>query len=395
MSEKVVGLVMFISALLVVYQNIGYPLFLRWYSRVRPTQGAIQTLRRYRASDYDRTLPSMTVLVPAYNEAEFISEKIRNIASIDYPRDKLKVLIVCDGCTDETANFAKATIQEAICEDTLYEVIECKNNSGKVAILNHYIPKIDSEICVLTDVSALISFDALLLAAEHMKHPDVGVVSASYRLLNQRYAGESHYWAYQQRIKQAESRLGSALGCHGALYLFRTQLFTPLAKDTINDDFVLPMKIVEKRYRAIYEPDMLAIELEPTDQPADFSRRLRISAGNMQQLLRLWRLFNPKNIGLAFTFFSGKALRLFTPYLMFILLLTPTLRLDVVWCQALFAGQVIFYLIAMVGWLIPPLRAHKLTGLITYFVAGNSASLIGGWRYLLGFNIWKKQDSEL
>ncbi len=394
MSEQVLGLLVFISALLVIYQNIGYPMLLRWYAKFNPTPKMAQSSRSYQACSQDQSLPSVTILIPAYNEADYIGEKIRNLASLDYPRDKLKVWIVCDGCQDETADIARATIQEAICADTLYEVMECDTNRGKVAVLNHYIPLVTSEICVLTDVSALISVDALLVAAEHMTQPDVGVVSASYRLLSQTHAGESSYWVYQQRIKQAESRLGSALGCHGAFYLFRTALFTPLATDTINDDFILPMRIVEQRYRAVYEPDMLAIELEPTDQPTDFHRRLRISAGNMQQLLRLWRLFNPLNLGLAFTFFSGKALRLVTPYLMFFLLLLPAMQLDKLWCQLLFAGQSLFYLTALAGWLLPSLRAYKPTALITYFVAGHSASLIGGWQYLLGVTAWQKRDLE-
>ncbi len=390
MSEAQLGLIVIISALLVIYQNVGYPLFLRWYAKRHPAPKTDQKQRSYQVSSSDKSLPSVTVLIPAYNEAAFIGEKIRNLASLDYPRNKLKILIVCDGCEDNTADIARATIQEVICADTFYEVIDCETNQGKVALLNQFIPLVESEICVLTDVSALISVDALLLAAEHLREPNVGVVSASYRLLSQRFTGESHYWNYQQRIKQAESHLGSALGCHGAFYLFRTSLFTPLDNDTINDDFILPMKIVEKHYRAVYEPDMLAIELEPTDQPADFHRRLRISAGNMQQFLRLWRLFDPRNLGLAFTFFSGKALRLLTPYLMFVLLVLPALKLDSIWCQALLAGQCLFYLIALMGWLSPALRETKLVGLITYFVAGHSASLLGGWQYLLRFNSWQK-----
>jgi cellulose synthase/poly-beta-1,6-N-acetylglucosamine synthase-like glycosyltransferase len=384
MNETLILVTVIICAALVVYQHVGYPLLLHWYARLHPLQPAALSARGYQVSSGDKQLPGVTILMPAYNEAAFIAEKIRNLASIDYPRDKLKVIIVCDGCSDNTAEVARSTIQEAICADTLYEIIEWGENMGKVAVLNSFIPQIDTEVCALTDVSALISVDALLHAAGHLRNPANGVVSASYQLLSQRFTGESQYWRYQQQIKLAESRMGSALGCHGAFYLFRSELFEPLDSDTINDDFILPMRIVEKQYRAIYEPAMLAIELESTDQPADFQRRLRISAGNMQQMLRLWRLFSPRNLGLSFTFFSGKALRVLTPYLLLALLLLPALQLESLWYQLLFGAQCLFYLTSLAGLLIPRLRNNKIAGLVTYFVAGHSASHLGGWQYLLG-----------
>jgi cellulose synthase/poly-beta-1,6-N-acetylglucosamine synthase-like glycosyltransferase len=370
----------------IIYHHIGYPLILRWYAKRCPPRQSPPASRRYRPCKSDQDLPSVTILLPAYNEAPWISEKIRNLASIDYPRDKLKVLIYCDGCSDETAQIARATIQEAICADTFYEVIENKLNRGKVAVLNQCIAQITTDICALTDVSALISVDALLLAAEHFNTPSVGVVNPSYRLLHHHYTGESQYWQYQQNMKQAETSLGSVIGCHGAFYLFRTHLFEPLAADTINDDFILPMQIVQQHYQAVYEPAMLAVELESTDQPDDFRRRLRISAGNMQQALRLWRLFNPRNLGIAFTFFSGKGLRLLMPYFLLLVLLLPLLRLEQPGYQAFLTAQCLFYLLALTGYLLPGTRNNKWIGAITYFVAGHTANLIGGWQYLLGLS---------
>lgn len=394
MTDLLTALLVVVSGGTILYHHVGYPLFLRWYARRHPTQNAQPGSRGYIAGVADKQLPSVTILMPAYNEAEYISEKIRNLASIDYPRDKLKVLIVCDGCSDDTAQIATATIQEAICSDTFYEIINCTENRGKVALLNEFIPQVDTHLCVLSDVSALISVDALLIAARHMQDPQVGVVGASYHLLNHQFNGESEYWRYQQRIKQTESSLGSVLGCHGAFYLFRSELFEPLAQDTINDDFMLPMRIIEKRFRAVYEPAMLAIELEPTDQPADFRRRLRISAGNMQQALRLWRLFSPGRSGVAFTFFSGKGLRLLTPYFLILMLILPATHLDQWWYQLLAAAQGLFYLIALAGWLSPALRSNRIVGLVTYFVAGHSASLIGGWQYLISGRGWRKSQPQ-
>ncbi|MDW1497262.1 glycosyltransferase family 2 protein [Vibrio sp. YT-19(2023)] len=382
-----------LSAFLIVYHHVGYPLLLKWLPLKRQAETKAPFVERaYKASKTDSQLPSITVIVPAYNEEQWIAEKIRNLASLDYPRDKLRVVIACDGCTDNTAEIAQATIQEAICSDTLFIINDHQINRGKVALLNEEMRHVSSDITALSDTSALISCDSLLLASQHYQNENVGVVNATYQIMSTNNQGEASYWRYQSRVKHQESLLGSTIGSHGAFYTFRTHLFEPLEVSTINDDFILPMRIVLRGYSAIYEPNMLALELEQSSDDADFKRRLRISAGNMQQLMQLKKLLLPRYRGTAFAFLSGKVLRLATPYLMIVCFICSLLLAHNPLFQVMLSAQVGIYSIALITYLMPALNTIKPFKLISYIVIGHLANFIGGMKYLLGMENgrWKR-----
>ncbi|WP_038889776.1 glycosyltransferase family 2 protein [Vibrio campbellii] len=384
-----------LSALLIIYHHVGYPLVLNWLSarrKQRQTSKNMGKERCYKASKADCTLPTMTVIVLAYNEEQWIAEKIRNLASLDYPRDKLTIIVACDGCTDNTAEIAQNTIQEAICADTLFIVHDHKNNRGKVSLINTEMDNVTSEITALSDVSALVSCDSLLLASQHYQNENVGVVNATYQIMSTQNQGEAAYWRYQSKVKFKESLIGSTIGSHGAFYTFRTDLFAPLEPEIINDDFILPMRIVLQGYASVYEPKMLAIELEESSDDSDFKRRLRISAGNMQQFLKLKRLLLPRYRGTAFAFLSGKVLRLATPYLMIMCLTSSILLIEHPAFQLLLAGQLAVYLVALITYLIPAFNLFKPFKLINYMVVGHIANFAGGLRYLLGMENgrWKR-----
>ncbi|MDW1732653.1 glycosyltransferase family 2 protein [Vibrio sp. Vb2235] len=382
-----------LSAFLIVYHHVGYPLLLKWLPLKQQDETKAPFVERaYKASKTDSQLPSITVIVPAYNEEQWIAEKIRNLASLDYPRDKLRVVIACDGCTDNTAEIAQATIQEAICSDTLFIINDHQINRGKVALLNEEMRHVSSDITALSDTSALISCDSLLLASQHYQNENVGVVNATYQIMSTNNQGEAAYWQYQSRVKHQESLLGSTIGSHGAFYTFRTHLFEPLEVSTINDDFILPMRIVLRGYSATYEPNMLALELEQSSDNADFKRRLRISAGNMQQLMQLKKLLLPRYRGTAFAFLSGKVLRLATPYLMIVCFICSLLLAHNPLFQVMMSAQVGIYSIALITYLMPALNTIKPFKLISYIVIGHLANFIGGMKYLLGMENgrWKR-----
>ncbi|MBY6197889.1 glycosyltransferase family 2 protein [Vibrio hangzhouensis] len=374
-----------LCAFLIVYHHVGYPILLRFWAARHPMPLCTPRVRHYQPQKSDRILPSVTIVVPAFNEARWIADKILNCASLDYPRSKMKVLIVSDGSTDKTVQIAEAAIQQAACSDTHFDIINNIDNKGKVAILNQYLPTISTDIICISDVSSLISVDALLVAAERFADPKVGVVNGTYQLLGQENSGEHAYWKYQNQIKLQESTIGSTIGSHGALYFVRSGLFEPLPANVINDDFMIPMRIVSKGYVAVYDPNMNAIELEATAPKQDFQRRLRISAGNMQQTLALTGLLSPQYGGTAFTFFSGKGLRVLTPYLMLVCLITSALLVNTsAWFGLALGAQLFVYGIAILGVIVPGTQTFKINRLITYLVVGHTANLIGGLRYLVG-----------
>ncbi|WP_261885903.1 glycosyltransferase family 2 protein [Vibrio pomeroyi] len=377
------GLCLF-AGMLIIYHHAAYPILLRWYARRHPARQVAESSRCYKEAQQDCTLPTITILVPAFNEEQWMADKIRNLASLDYPKKKLEVIIACDGCTDKTVDIAQMTIQEAMCSDIHFEIHDHTQNRGKVAVVNDEVTNITSDITALSDVSALISLDALLIAAAHFESDAVGVVNATYQLCPTGNEGENTYWQYQTAVKQCEASLGSSLGSHGAFYLFRTHLFELLPLNTINDDFILPMQIVKQGYIAEYETQMVALELEESNLKTDFNRRLRISAGNMQQAIRLFGLFSPKFKGIAFAFFSGKGLRLLTPYLMIVCLVCSILLKDYLLFEVLLWAQVVVYSIGLLGCILPKSLITKPISLISYLVVGHYANFIGGLRYLLG-----------
>ncbi len=391
MSDTLLITLALLSAALIIYHHAGYPVLLSWCIKNKPLQNKPFRIRQYKKSRDDKSLPSITIIIPAFNEEQWIEEKIRNLASLDYPGKKLQVIIACDGCTDRTVELAEQTIQEAICADIHFEILNFAQNRGKVAVINEQVPRVNTDIVALSDVSALLSVDSLTIAARHFKDAQVGVVNPNYCMTSNCEATETGYWRYQSKIKMGEACLGTLIGCHGAFYLFRTALFRPLDSDTINDDFILPMEIVKSGYSAVYEPRIKAIELEATGHKEDFQRRIRISKGNMQQVMKLITLFNPKYSHTAFAFFSGKGLRLFTPYLMLTCFISSCLLIEYPLFQFAVALQLFVYGLGLLTSIWPTLKRVKVLAMIAYLLAGHAANFIGGISYLINRCLLRKK----
>ena len=386
--------------LLVLYHHLGYPLILKWVHHHHRSDEMKVPPRHYTSNFSDNHLPTITLVIPAFNEQPWIADKIRNCAALDYPQKKLTVIIACDGCTDNTVNIAKLVAHERTCIGLKLEVRDFENNRGKVAVLNEVIETIDSDLVALSDVSALISLDALLVAAAQFKIKRLGVINSHYCLLAPGSEGEASYWQYQSNIKLAESSFGSTLGAHGAFYLFRRELFKTLATDTINDDFIIPMQIVADGFIAKQDNRIVSVEQEHANDSMDWQRRVRIAAGNMQQVLRLKRMLLPRYGGVAFTFASGKALRVLMPFLMLIALVGSLFLAPYYLVFALLAAvQVTLYLLAFIQLRLKP--NNKLLKVLAYLVSGHVAGIIGTLSYLLNSNNvqWKpvcsvKQSKE-
>jgi len=394
MINLLLSVIIIICVVLIIYHHIGYPLFLKW---AQPAHAASETPiepRQYASRVSDQALPTITLIIPAYNEQQWITDKLLNCAALDYPSEKLNVIVAVDGCTDNTLVLAQQMTQEKSCLGLNLEIREFKNNRGKVAVLNDVINTVDTELVALSDVSALISLDALLIAAAQFTNQRLGVLNSHYCLLEPGSEGEASYWQYQSKIKIAESSFGSTLGAHGAFYLFRRKLFQPLAGDTINDDFILPMQIVANGYIAKQDNRIVSLELEQANNSMDWQRRVRIAAGNMQQVLRLKRMLHPHFKGIAFTFASGKALRVAMPFLMLIALIgSISLATYSVVFLLLAIGQVSLYLLASIQLVLK--FDNKLLNVLVYLVSGHVAGIMGALTYLLNGSKkpWKPVNS--
>lgn len=378
---------------LVIYHHAIYPIILKIMTKNKNKLNPIIKKRRYIFSAEDNKLNRFSIIIPAFNEAKFIAEKIRNLSFIDYPSDRYELILLCDGCQDDTHAIALQTLTELACHDLKVHLVNFEANRGKVAVLKEGVARATFDKIVFSDVSALLPVNSLLMLDSHFKNPMVGAVSGGYQFIQKGTAGEQCYWQYQSMVKSRESSIASVLGAHGAFYAIRKFCYEEVPADTINDDFLIPMNVIKQGYRVIYEPRVVAIELEHVNLEQDMSRRLRIAAGNFQQLIYLLPLLSPKYGWNAVNFASGKALRAIMPFIfVFIfmcniyLVLIHTLFIALLVCQICLYGLVVLVNLFSIS---PKLSAIKL---ICYLVNGYWVALKGSLKYIFGLQekIWTK-----
>ena len=366
------------------YHHFIYPIVLRRLGAARRASG--ENVNQQPAPLTDADLPSIALIIPAYNEAGIIAQKLANIAVLDYPPDRLSIIFALDGCSDDTYQILSSEIANLPADAPKMDIFNHQNNRGKISLLNDHIGQVSEHIVALNDTSAMIEPDALRRAAAYYQDDNVGVVCATYKLKEAGSEGERIYWNYQTQIKKDESAIASAIGPHGAFYLIRRDLWTPLPTDTINDDFILPMRIVADGYRAVYDPEIIAMEAEQTTSDQEFRRRVRIGAGNMQQLLRLARLGAPRLGWVAFLFWSGKGTRPLIPFVVLLAILA-TLMLALrgwVFFQWCLAAEILLFALAALVIRRKNTKWPKLLAWLGYLVEGHTASFIGALRVLSG-----------
>ncbi|MHC8510239.1 MAG: glycosyltransferase family 2 protein [Rhodospirillales bacterium] len=363
-----------VIAVLVVYHHAVYPLFLALLARRRgPAE----------PSEMSAEIPRMTVIMPVRNEAALLGAKLKNLAALDYPREKLRIIAACDGPPGSSdaviaENFARAHAAKGLNVD----VMTFSRSRGKTAVLNDVLPMTHGAIAVLTDVSAMLAPDALSRAAKWFSDSAVGAVAAGYR--PNAGAGAGLYWRYQRMIKRGEAALGAPVGASGALYFIRGRLFEPMPADTVNDDVMIPMTIAARGFRVVYDESIAAEEAETDTPAADFRRRRRIAAGNLQQAVRLAALLPRMRPGLAFAFVSGKGLRAVTPLLLaaFVVIAAGLGLVSGLWAgvSALTAA---LGLAALLRFRLPRMRLPKWADALCYAAAGYAAGFIGAAEYML------------
>ncbi len=344
-----------------LYAYLGYPLVLVILRRFihRPVRKAAFT-------------PFISILIPAYNEAEMIGQKIQNCLDLDYPAKQMEIVIACDGPTDGTTAIAKSF------EDgKRVRVLDYSVNRGKIAILNDGVKTLKGEIVVFSDAAALLYRDSVRKLVTNFADPQVGAVSGKYVVVkaDEVDVGKSEdvYWKYETFLKIQESELSSNLGAHGHLHAIRKELYPYPPPGTINDDYVIPVSVLAKGYRAVYEP--AAIVYEEAREMSGFGRRVRIMAGNLQQLREIKGVLRPLLPLPLFFFLSHKVSRLLVPFGMLIALIANLFLLNEPIYQILFAGQAVFYVFALLGTVVK-LRPKAIM-LPFYFCMINAATFFG------------------
>jgi cellulose synthase/poly-beta-1,6-N-acetylglucosamine synthase-like glycosyltransferase len=323
--------------------------------------------------------PSVSLVVAAYNEASCIQQKLENSLALQYPAEKFEVLIGSDGSTDGTDDIVRR------CQDARVRLSPAPR-AGKTTVLNRCIPMARGDIVVLSDANSMIEPEAIERLVRHFEDPEVGAVCGKLKLYNptkQDYE-ESAYWSYESLIKLYEGRRGAVVGANGGLYAIRRTLFTELPPSTIVDDFVIPLRILEKGYKVVYEEAAVAHEETTEDYGKEFGRRARIAAGNFQSLRMVPGLLLPTAGFPAFAFWSHKLLRWCAPALMGLALVANVFLLDSLFYRFTLLGQALFYALAYLGKVGALKRgsAKRVASVAYYFVTMNLAIVVGFWRFL-------------
>ena len=354
-------LIFWLSVFLPFYTYLGYPLVLLALRAVLDREVKKRPVT-----------PFVSLLIPAYNEASVIRRKIENSLALDYPPEQLEIVVASDGSNDQTAAIAQ---QHA--DGKRVRVLAFEQNRGKLATLNASIPELRGEIVVFSDAAAMLYPDSLRRLVENFADPAVGAASGLYRVVQPDQvsigASEDFYWKYETFLKVQESRLASTLGGHGHLHAIRKALYPYPAPETINDDYVIPVSVLAKGYRAVYEPS--AIVYEEAREMTGFGRRIRIMAGNIQQLREIRGLLHPFQPLVMFFFLSHKLGRLLVPFAMPLAFVANVFLLGSRLYLGFFCTQLLFYTLAAAG-LVVRLRPKPFM-LPFYFCMINLATFFG------------------
>lgn len=373
-----------LGAAVFVYHHFVYPVLLRQLAAFFRRSGRYQEVPPELFADAE--LPSVALIVPVYNEAATIRAKIADLAALDYPRDRLTIVVALDGCRDDSHRLAEEALAALPPAVQTVRVVNHAVNRGKIAVLNEHVTAATADIVALNDATTMLAPDTLRRAVAHFRDAGIGVVCGAYKLSEAGSEGERAYWNYQTRIKWDEATIATPMGVHGAFYMIRRRCWEPLPPDTINDDFVIPMRIVAKGFRAIYDRSILAMEAERTTSREEFRRRVRIGAGNMQQLLRYARLGSPRLGWVAFLFWSGKGMRPLVPFFVLLAFAATALLALRGWglFNYLLAAELAAFAFAaaVIRWRFWPWP--KPLAWLGYLVEGHAASFIGAVRELSG-----------
>ena len=363
--------VFWISAFLFLYPLLLYPGLIFLLSRLFP-----HPVKKGSA----HPLPFVSIVIPAHNEERVVADKIRNTLALDYPADRIEILLGSDGSTDRTASIARETTHPS------FQFLDFPVRRGKLSVLEDAVALARGELVVLTDTSAILAPDALLRAVENFSDPGVGCVAGRYRIareitpeLDSRGESERGYFEFEIFQRICESRFYSTLGAHGAFYMLRRSLFPSVPPGTINDDFVIPMLILAKGFRTVYEEKAVAFELHLATVKSEFRRRVRISQGNFQQIFLLLPVLGMKDLRALFIFLSHKVIRAFQPLSLLGLLLSSAV-LPGHFYQTFFALQVLFYLLGLLA--LGLSRPGRLLAIPLYFLTGNAAIVLGFYRQI-------------
>jgi poly-beta-1,6-N-acetyl-D-glucosamine synthase len=384
-----VSILFWVSLLVLVYTYIGYPFILMLIKEIKSLNNKNITQNNWYTG-------SASIVIAAYNEREFIINKIQNLYQIEQPQGGLQIICVTDGSTDGSEKIIKEKFPEVM-------VLHQEERAGKPAAINRALPFITGEIVIFSDANTWLNPYGIKKMLRHYLNPKVGVVAGEKRIATGRIKdmalhGESFYWRYESWVKSNESEVNNVIGAAGELLSIRKELLKPLPTDKINEDFIMSVQIAINGWRVIYEHDAYAMEYPSATLEDEMMRKVRIATGSFQLLYYfkslLWVFKNPL---LSWQYISRKVLRwIFCPVFLITLFFTSAVLFQKHnFYATLFLGQVLFYCFSIAGYFFAKAgKDSKMFITPFYFVFMHLCQFIGFTNYLKGYSLqdWKKVE---
>jgi cellulose synthase/poly-beta-1,6-N-acetylglucosamine synthase-like glycosyltransferase len=376
---------------IIAYTYAGYPL-------VALAAGTI--LRRRVRSNEGKPgeSPSVSVIVAAYDEADGIQDRIRNLLESDYPKDRLEIVIASDGSTDRTVELASSFDPRHV------RVLDLPRR-GKAAALAAGAAQARGDLLVFTDANTVFHRDALRALVSNFADPDVGGVAGhTTYLVGETTAsagrGEGLYWRYDTWLKRLETMTGSVVSAHGGMHAVRRELFRGVEDPAVTDDFAISTSVVAQGKRLVFEPGAHGFEQPMASTGSEFHRRVRLMTRGLRGILLRRELLNPLRTGFyAVAFASRKVLRRVLPLTFPVLLIASLALAGEGMAYALFAAaQVLVLSAGALGWALRRTPAAKSPMLYApfFFLMANLASAAALWNVARGRRVerWTPQRHE-
>lgn len=382
---KILEILFWLSLFIIFYSYLGYGILLYFIIKIRRMLGLAKKFEGN--EDYQ---PEVTLFVAAYNEKDYVHEKVKNSFRLNYPREKVKQVWVTDGSNDGTPDILRK-----------YEGVEVYHEDargGKIGAMNRGMKLVKTPIVIFSDGNTNLGIDSIQEIVNLFKNPKVGCVSGEKRIYSKDAdaaagAGEGLYWKYESTLKKWDAELYSVVGAAGELFAIRTELWQEVEKDTLLDDFIISLRVAMGGHTIQYNPEAYAIETASANVKEELKRKIRISAGGIQSVVRLRSLLNIFKYGvLSFQYISHRVLRwTLTPLLLLLIIpINLILAINAGFAVAslytlLFYGQIIFYVAALTGWFLENRKIKiKLLFVPYYFFIMNLSVFLGFKRYLKG-----------
>ena len=369
----IIKLIFWISFGLIIYIYIGYFCLIWIISRFYPEP----------VYNDVTDLPKISLIVAAYNEEKVIAEKIQNCLSLDYPPERLEILIGSDGSTDKTNDILRMV------DDPRIKVSIFQGRHGKNWVLNQLVKESAGDILVFTDANIIYDKNALKNLVIPFKQEKVGGVIGKLYLFAggkiNRHSVEQTYWSVESLLRKFETRIRNTFGTNGAIYAIRRSLYPDLPTETaVADDTYIVNSVLKQGYYIINSENATAHESIVDDIFNEMKRRIRICARNLNGIRYFKSLLHPKHGYIALGLWSHKIFRWFAPFPLIALFISTLFLINKPFYPWVLIFELAFILCALIGIVLNLLKIKiKFLSYCAYFLVINAGLLIGFLKFLL------------